>query len=150
MEAIKKRQRKENRGLIKAAAKFMPFDYSFMLSMERECLSRMLRFFESDEPVAKGSEHAAKWIRISLRLLDLMNDNGFSEIKGSYPDYTVKQLKYVNVKNWKRFMPKTFRPDLDNDEQYPLKVTLREALYDEKVWHLYNKIRLYNMRYWYD
>ena len=50
--------------------------------------------------------------------------------------------KYINVRNWKRFLA---GGGIDFD-----KPILKDSLREEKAWRLYNKIKLYKMRGWWD
>lgn len=154
------------------------WDFSFLLFLERKKMKRMAAYF-SKAKITVDDPLTARDLNICLRLLDITldeekatiawNDAVFDvmkmrffkspgedlytlkhEYKGQIPDFP----KYVNLRNWKRFLPDCadFR---NNDEENPIEKKWREEDFKERVrkakaWHLYNLIREYKMFSWWD
>jgi hypothetical protein len=129
----------KNNRLCKVAAEFQPFDYSFMLNIELQCLRQMLEFYESNKPMAKGSEECAKWIRIAIECLLYGYDKKYKESK-------------VNLRNLDKW-------DVDKGFIDTINIALRNGsdmgiyygmIRQHKAFVLYNKIRSYYMKQWWD
>lgn len=137
-----KLRKNENKRLIKEAIKFYPFDYGFVLSLEKQALIRMYEYFKVSR-IAEGDEDIEKDLKLALKLLDIV-----LEIDSAYhynfgPKSKGFVDRYINIKNWKRFCPKAV--DLDWDS-----LIHKDYLRREKAWYLYNKLRFERMRTWWD
>ena len=132
---------KKKNKLTKLAEKFQPWDFGFNLEIEREMLNGMYKFFSSNKPTTMGSERAAREIKLAIKLLEIIMEEdsavSWTEIG---PIHGWKLNKYVNVRNASRFW--NF---LELEEP-----TIRDYLRQMKAWYLYNKLRLYRMRTWWD
>lgn len=126
-----------SKNLTKKAHKFQPWDYGFNLELEQEMLRDMYAFWSSDKPVVVGAERVAREINLAINLLDIILEND-----NSYDFLADKPLKYVNIRNSLRFI--TFNSLGDND------FVFKEIVRQEKAWYLYNKLRYYRMRTWWD
>lgn len=126
-----------NKDLIKKVRKFQPWDYGLNLDLEQEMLRDMYTFWTSDKPIVVGAERVAREINLAINLLDIILEND-----NSYDFLADKPLKYVNIRNSLRFI--TFNSLGDND------FVFKEIVRQEKAWYLYNKLRYYRMRTWWD
>lgn len=116
----------------------MPHDYGFLLSIEKQALIRMRDYFEVSK-IAVGNEFVARDIAICLKLLDIIDGTDSAFCPNQSEGFV---NKYINVRNWKRFLA---GGGIDFD-----KPILKDSLREEKAWRLYNKIKLYKMRKWWD
>lgn len=116
--------------------KFYPFDYGFVLSLEKQALIRMYEYFKVSR-IAEGNEVVEKNLKLALKLLDIV-----LEIDSSYNSERFVD-RHINIKNCKRFWPKAADLDLS-------KPILQDHLRIEKAWYLYNKLRFERMRTWCD
>lgn len=120
--------------------KFYPFDYGFVLSLEKQALIRMYEYFKVSR-ITEGNEVVEKNLKLALKLLDIV-----LEIDSAYKyDFMFEGFvdRYINIKNWKRFCPK----DTSLDWNTPI---LKDYLRREKAWYLYNKLRFERMRTWWN
>jgi hypothetical protein len=66
----------KNRNIIKAGIKFYPWDYAFILYLERESFKRMLNYFSNDSILeVRERQYLASRIRLIIRLLDFLTDH---------------------------------------------------------------------------
>ena len=130
---IIKRRWKEYRNLV---SKIDDWDYTSILEVERLQMLRVARQIEIDPIKHENWEEDVKWIRLAVKILDtLLNDTYWEGEKGK-----CHLIPYVNTKNYKRF--------IDVNEEFINTEVYKMLLYEEKLWWLYNKIRLYKMRSW--
>lgn len=106
-----KLRKNKNKRLIKEAMKFYPFDYGFVLSLEKQALIRMYEYFKVSR-IAEGNEVVEKNLKLALGLLDIV-----LEIDSAYhcdfrPGSEGFVDRHINIKNWKRFWPKAADLDL--------------------------------------
>lgn len=137
-----KLRKNKNKSLIKEAMKFYPFDYGFVLSIEKQALIRMYEYFKVSR-IAEGDEIVEKDLKLALKLLDIV-----LEIDSAYhcdlrPRSEGFIDRHINIKNLKRFCPKA----ADLNWNTPV---LKNYLRVEKAWYLYNKLRFERMRDWWD
>lgn len=125
------------KSVVKAAVKFEPWDYGFILDMERAALEKM-RDYIRDKGVHVDNIRDSERINLTLRLLDISMDK--------YLDWEKidQGIIYVNTKNKYRY----FRKDKLSEKCFDniSKSTLRE----EKAWYLYCKMREYWFRTFWD
>ena len=130
--------------LVELSENFKPYDYYFMLRIERQMLKQMQEYHEQSK-ICEENPIIARQIKWAIRLLDIMEDwivegvtqyfdNNIMKTKGE-PKLTV----YVNKRNSHRFV------NYDINSIY-VHASLRET----KAWYLYNKIRFYHLRNWWD
>lgn len=113
------------------------WDSGYLLDIEKHYLKQMLKYFiKSDLTV--NNEYVVRDIKICLSLIDIIKNEA-------------EDMSYVNIKNYKRFIP-----SLNNEMLDPL---IRDVdtvkmvsrwIAQEKAFHLYNKIRAYRMQIWWD
>lgn len=81
----------ENKKIIKEAMKLLPFDYRFVLSLEKQALSRMYEYFKVSR-IAEGNEVIEKELKLALKLLDIA-----LEIDSAYHfDFRSKSKEFVD------------------------------------------------------
>jgi len=145
--------------LLLTVLKDYPWDYSYLLVLERAKLNAMANYFEKSK-IFVGWEYVVRDIRLCINLIgiileekDLFHFNGdivFEKSEEYEGDYEVKHtpdFKYVcdvkvNTKNIDRFVP----------EKSHQKAYLEQPheLYILKAKYLYNKIRHEHMAEWWD
>lgn len=130
-------RKSENKKLLKLANKFEPWDYEFMLDLERESLIKMRDYHANHNIIAdNGNTKIANEINLAIKLLDIGTGKNCS-----YDVYTEKSRIYVNHKNYKRFL---------RGEYKKFSPVLLDMIRVEKAWYLYNKMRIGLMKRWWD
>lgn len=143
--------------VMKTAFDGYPYDHSYLLQLERSKIVEMANYIEKAARY-EGYEKDVKWMRIAVKLLDILIDDGLDlfhydgEVKyiplnnGNY-EVDTSELKYVchiyvNTRNINRFY-RNYEPiDYYKERQH--------HLYLRKVRYLYHKIRLYYEEQWWD
>lgn len=126
----KKRRLKEYRNLL-MSEKFHDWDYTSILQVERIQMLRVARSLSVGPYKHTSWERDVYWIKLAVKILDMfLNDTWWTTDGGVIP--------YVNTKNSYRFLK--YEPATGEDKKF--------LLYEEKLWHLYGKIRLTYMRGW--
>lgn len=120
-----KKRKNPNKAIIKAASKFQPWDYSFMLNVELKMLKNMQQYFVNSHLTDTDSK-IAKQIELALNILKISQN--------------IDVISYVNTKNAHRFGKYT------DSDHYGTNIQLRQ----DKAWHLYNKLRTYYMLTWWN
>lgn len=109
------------------------WDWAYMLQLERFKLKRMSKYFTKSQLV-HGWERMVSEINLCIKLIDIVLE---IDSKAYMNDYEARLL--VNAKNYKRFMHY-----LEDNSYYLQDLRIKKAL------HLYNLIRTYRMRSWWD
>lgn len=125
------------KNIIRAANKFKPFDFGFLLEIEEQALIYMRDYFRTSK-IAVGNERNAELISLAIKLLRIATEQDSSLNISGLNEY--EYLKYVNIKNAKRY------------NQFftswgPFEL---ESLREEKAWRLYHRIRNQYMKEWWD
>lgn len=125
------------KSVVKAATKFEPWDYEFILDMERAALEKM-RDYIRDKSIHVNNIRDSERINLIIRLLDIFTARNSDWLK------VKKGIIYVNTKNKYRY----FRKDKLSEKYFDLisEISLRE----EKAWYLYCKMREYWFRTFWD
>ena len=125
------------KSVVKAATKFEPWDYEFILDMERAALEKM-RDYIRDKGIHVNNIRDSERINLIIRLLDIFTARNSDWLK------VKKGIIYVNTKNKYRY----FRKDKLSEKYFDLisEISLRE----EKAWYLYCKMREYWFRTFWD
>ena len=105
------------------------FDWAFMLDIEKEKLSQCIKFYSNNGCHVNNDRIISK-MKLAVRLLDIARDEDL-DFKG-----------YINTKNMDRFLPGVV---LYNHE-----IDILPTLRTKKAWYLYNKLRYYYMKEWWD
>ena len=118
-------------GYWKVCKRLCGFDWIDVIEVERHQLLTLQHCLKK----TISNEDLIRKIDLALRLLDIITDRTLE------PDRHRIGLRYINIKNRKRFGIQEWNgaPDV-----------LRYYLYEQKVWHLYHKIREQYMRSWWD
>lgn len=136
-----KLRKSKNKKLVKLATQFQPWDYGFNLEIEREMFKKQYEFFSSDKPIAVGSERVAREVKLAIKLLRIIMEEDSAVSWGGLKNPNKWTLvKYVNIKNASRF---GVNEHLD-------KPVFLDLLRQEKAWYLYNKLRFYRLRTFWD
>lgn len=125
------------RNIIRAANKFRPFDFGFLLEIEEQALIYMRDYFRTSK-IAVGNERNAELISLAIKLLRIATEQDSSLNISGLNEY--EYLKYVNIKNAKRY--NQFFTSWGPFELESLRI--------EKAWRLYHRIRNQYMREWWD
>lgn len=133
------------------------FDYDSILRVEyhqisrvRDCILRCQHHVDYENDI--------RYMNLALKLLDIILENGCSELVGKGFYIEGNEIKsdpenkwvipvYVNTKNAKRFISDGAIEFLSNPRTRELTM---DDLRIEKAWNLYHKLRVYNMRSWWD
>ena len=125
------------KSVVRTAVKFEPWDYGFILDIERAALKKMGDYIKN-KGIHEDNIRDAERINLTLRLLDISMGKDFDWGKID------QGIIYVNTKNKYRY----FRKDKLSEKCFNniSKATLRE----EKAWYLYCKMREYWFRTFWD
>ena len=102
----------------------------------------MANYFETSG-IAYGNDKVFADIMLALKLLDIIIEEDSAYHLGANYKGDGWVDRYINTKNWKRFMPKADNFDFS-------KPILQDHLRCEKAWYIYNKLKYYRMRAWWD
>ena len=135
------------------------WDYSFLLNIERKKLANMVKWYEdNDMGHCVNGEFVHRDMKLAVALLDIIlgNDEWWTVeitdvpmiVNGRFvghsdDDYILD--KYVNLKNWKRYLPKMNEHYFKRNPKL-YSIDLREM----KAWNLYHKLREERMKDWWD
>lgn len=135
----------KNKKLLKLAEKFQPWDYSYLISIEKQALKQMLEYHRKADIIEEHSRIANK-IELAIKLLDIADEttmaykssgNVFGE---GFKDWV---NVYINARNWRRFI---YSPQWSMFDW--TKPCLLHYLRVQKAWHLYNLLRSNYMQDW--
>ncbi len=137
------------------------WDYSFMLEIEYNKLKNMIHWYETnDYGSCTSGETVVKQMKLAVSLLDIILEkykwwhinfpDGYKFFDENHkyepiPDENYIIEPYVNINNWKRFMP-NLKQDTITKHPNLWRVYIRA----EKAWRLYHMIREKYMRDWWD
>lgn len=135
-----KRNRKTTaikRKIVKAIGE--PWDWEYMLDLEKAKLETMLKYFKKSQ-IVEDWKIIVRDIKLAIKLIDLIKDEGMSNTE--WVGHELVDNNVVNRRNAKRFLNESIM-----NSDYPFR---NSYLKTEKVWNLYHKLRLYRMRSWWD
>ena len=136
-----------------------PYDYGYLLELEREKLKDMYKYFSTSD-IIEDEWVLARDCKLAIALLDIIlgNDSSYDVYfaegaKIGEGRYVIR--KYVNDSNINRFMNrdicKKYRiASSKKNENDNLPIIIRDELRIEKAWNLYCKLREYRLRTWWD
>lgn len=110
------------------------WDWEYMLELEKFKLERMSKYF-SESKLTIDWERMVREINLCIKLINIVIDQDFI----GYLNNENKKLPYINTRNYKRFVNYFYERESSYDN-------LRQT----KALHLYNLIRTYRMRSWWD
>ena len=136
-----------------------PYDYGYLLELEREKLKDMYKYFSTSD-IIEDEWVLARDCKLAIALLDIiLGDDSSYDVyfaegaKIGEGRYVIR--KYVNDYNIDRFL----HPDIckkyriestKKNKNNNLPIIFRDELRVEKAWNLYCKLREYNLRSWWD
>lgn len=143
---LRRRMTRAHRALVREAVSFEPWDWVYILYLEKRALERMVEEFE------KHGCHEGAWIDIRdmkwcISLIDIIT------MKTSLVEYDESAAqrwmftRYVNIRNMRRFASEDFCRIEENPDMRPF---FLEDCYCRKAWALYCKIRQDRMQNWWD
>ena len=108
------------------------WDSTYLLDIEEHYLKKSLKYFIKSNLVV-NNEFIVRDIKICLSLIEIIKNEG-------------ENVKYVNIKNYKRFIPNL------NEHHFSDKMIdmTKRAIAWQKAIQLYNKIRGDKMLTWWD
>ena len=136
-----------------------PWDYSYLLRLEREKLRDMYEYF-SNANIIEDEWIRARDCKLAIALLDIIleDDSSFDiylpiGMKPSKSKYVI--LKYVNDYNIDRFLNreicKRYRIESSKrNKNNDIAIITRDELRIAKAWNLYCKLREYRLMTWWD
>ena len=124
------------KSVVKAATKFQPWDYGFLLNIELVALKQMRDFIKT-KGCHLNAERDSERINTTIKLLEISLDRNYEWEKVN------KGIIYVNTKNKRRFYP-------NDTPDYVLNNLSNWTVREEKAWYLYCKMREYWYRTWWD
>ena len=110
------------------------YDFEYMLDLEKFKLKRMSEYFSKSQIISDW-ERVVKEINLCIKLIDIITEKD----PPGYLYNGTKKLPYINTRNYKRFLKYFY-----NNDSY------RDDLRQTKALYLYNLIRTYRMRSWWD
>ena len=145
---------KRNR-LVKLLSKNSWWDWRFLTELELEKLKQMLHGFEGPNTHLMNADDVVRDLKLAIYLLsNVIKDNKAQDYvcdkteENVFRKYKFIPNRYINIRNSKRFLPLVDfnKEGLSEDIINLYKCTL----YEQKCWYLYNKLRAYKMRNWWD
>ena len=130
-----KRLTKSQKALVKAAIRGGDFDYGYLLELEKIKLQNMYNYFSLSQ-LTDDWKRVCSQIKICINLLDII-------LKEEYN-------KYVNIKNYHRFIKATNLQDPKRVDFLDLWKRFPDDLAILKAEHLYYKMRYYYTKNWWD
>lgn len=152
-----KRRKNKNKQLLRLAEKFNPWDFCYMLEIEKQILKQMQEY-HSISNITIDNPEIARQLKWAIKLLNIADEtdsawkNSGSLFKdnngvvGRNPKYKCWLTTYINTKNWRRFInfpDKSYKPDWDN-------IHMQDHLRQMKAWYLYNRLRYLHGFWWWD
>lgn len=148
-----KRKKSKNKNLLRLSGKFQPWDWGFMIALEKQMLKQMQEYHETAQ-IIEDSPKIARQIKWALKLLDIadgtksawcysgdlyIDNNG---CVGRNPNYKTWINTYVNIGNYKRFWN---IENLNFNNPHT-----QDYLRQQKAWYIYNKLRFYYLQTWWE
>ena len=135
-----------------------PWDYGYLLKLEQYKIREMCKYFKKSQLVV-GWELQVRDLTICDKLINIILEEDKQYQSWLHSNYNIsakdrwqnKGLKfpiYVNVRNYKRFLPQA---RYDATDMVPFLIeNFKISLRQQKALYLYNKIRAYRMEHWWD
>ena len=134
-----------------------PWDFGYLLKLEQYKIREMCKYFQKSQ-LTVGWELQVRDLTICDKLIDIileedkqykswLDSNYNISAKDRWQNKGLKFPLYVNIKNYKRFLPQVV---YSNDMVPFLVENFKISLRQQKALHLYNLIRTYHMQRWWD
>lgn len=152
-----KKRKNKNKQLLRLSGKFKPWDFGYMLEMEKQMLKQMQEY-HSNSNITVDNPEIARQIKWAIKLLNIADETDsawrssgplFKDnngVVGRNPEYKSWLTTYVNTKNWKRFI--TFPDELHIPDWS--NIHMQDHLRQMKAWYLYNRLRYLHCFWWWD
>ena len=152
-----KKRKNKNKQLLRLAEKFHPWDFGYMLEIEKQMLKQMQEY-HSFSNITIDNPEIARQLKWAIKLLNIADETDsawkssgplFKDnngVVGRNPKYKCWLTTYINTKNWRRFInfsEKSYKSDWDN-------IHLQDHLRRMKAWYLYNRLRYLHGFWWWD
>ena len=152
-----KKRKNKNKQLLRLAEKFKPWDFGYMLEIEKQML-RQMQEYHSFSNITIDNPEIARQLKWAIKLLNIADETDstwkssgplFKDnngVVGRNPKYKCWLTTYINTKNWRRFInfsDKSYKSDWDN-------IHLQDHLRRMKAWYLYNRLRYLHGFWWWD
>ena len=133
-----------------------PWDYGYLLKLEQYKIREMCKYFKKSQLTIKW-ELQVRDLTICDKLIDIILEEDKQYKSWLHSNYSISAenrwqnegLKfpiYVNVRNYKRFLPQA---RYDATDMLPFLIeNFKISLRQQKALHLYNLIRTYHMQRW--
>ena len=139
-----KKRNSANKKLIKLAGAFQPWDFAYLLDLEKQALIQMQKYHETSNLI-EDNPIIAKQIKLAISLLNIADgtDSAWKH-SGSHVEHNFTDWvdRHVNIRNSKRFVRYNFTA-------FDTPIFL-DDFRRVKAWHLYNKLRSQLMFTWWD
>lgn len=128
-----------------------PWDYGYLLKLEQHKIREMRDYIQKYHTHLRW-ENQVREMTICIKLIDIILEEDIyykswlHNCYGSIPHKDLPFPVYINVRNYKRFIP-TLDIQKYNESLLP---NLHSNIRKEKAMYLYNKIRAYRMQSWWD
>ena len=126
--------------MIKSAIEWEWFDYGYMFDIEKAELETMIQHYESKDALSAEAENVAKQMKLCLKLLNIVIDDGLS-LWHFNKNRKIQTDIYVNTRNMHRFVDKKYE---NHYLAWPADLYVMKALY------LYHAIRARFDKTWWD
>lgn len=132
---------KHHWNVVKTAYKGYPFDFGYLLSLEKAKLQEMLHYFNNAD-IIEDYKPIQKDIKLSLKLLDIICEEELTFTYEKRGGFEYKCLVNVNLNNGHRYF--------NEKELEFVKNKIPHMLYIAKAKHLYYKLLEYKIETWWD
>lgn len=151
-----KRRKNKNKQLLRLAGKFYPWDFGYMIQIEKQMLKQM-QDYHTNSNIIEDNPEIARQLKWAIKLLNIadetesawqfsnpifVDNNGVVERN---PEFKFWLTTYINTKNWKRFIT------IPNEAHIPNwnNIHIQDHLRQMKAWYIYNRLRyIYLMNWW--
>lgn len=139
---LKRRSTREGRVLLKEAVNFEPWDWTYLMNLERAALVRMAAYHRQNRAI-EGWDKAVREMEICIKLIDIVT--GDVELTTGFPDYKFcRAFNYENMDRWATELEQTIVQESLH------KGLFMESIYRKKAEYLYHKIRAEREQTWWD
>lgn len=126
-----------------------PWDYGYLLQLEKYKMLEMMRHF-SKHKIFVGWKNVVRDLKICIKLIDIINEEDDAYKAWLHTSYGINHHevpfpKYINTRNKYRFLTNDYL-----NQNSKLYQGLLAHYRSTKALCLYNKIRTYRMRSWWD
>lgn len=132
----------DHRHLVKTAITFEPWDWTYLMNLERAALVQMVAYHRQSQTFV-GWDRAVREMETCIRLIDIITED--VELTTGFPDY--KFCRAFNYKNMGRWAIEAEQVMVEKSLH---KGIFMESIYRKKAEYLYHKIRAEREQTWWD